>query len=257
MIMMPLGPQFMRLFAIGPQAFGLLVSAYTFAAAAAASSRRSGSTASTAARAARALFADSSSPTALCGIAPTILLLLARADRRGPFRRRAGRPHVRRSSPTRSVRRRATATAVVSPSFSLRRVAGVPLSLLDRGPFRGARLSVLAAFSVLVGLAAAAAHSFAAAHRRAPGARLARRRSSGHLRRAQPPARVRAHDRADVLGLHVVPFIAPTTSPTSASSEADLAVIYFAGGLPLARHGAGDRPLADRYGKKRCSRSSR
>jgi predicted MFS family arabinose efflux permease len=33
MIMMPLGPQFMRLFAIGPQPFSMLVSAYTFAAA--------------------------------------------------------------------------------------------------------------------------------------------------------------------------------------------------------------------------------
>jgi len=34
MIVMPLGPQFMRLFAIDPQHFGFLVSAYTFAAAA-------------------------------------------------------------------------------------------------------------------------------------------------------------------------------------------------------------------------------
>jgi len=34
MIMMPLAPQLMRLWDIGPQAFGLLVSSYTFAAAA-------------------------------------------------------------------------------------------------------------------------------------------------------------------------------------------------------------------------------
>ena len=34
MIMMPPGPQFMRLFGIDPRQFGLLVSAYTFAAAA-------------------------------------------------------------------------------------------------------------------------------------------------------------------------------------------------------------------------------
>src|SRR5215470_4149842 len=33
MLMMPLGPQFMRLFAIGPRQFALLVAAYTFAAA--------------------------------------------------------------------------------------------------------------------------------------------------------------------------------------------------------------------------------
>ncbi|MBC8042457.1 MAG: MFS transporter, partial [Rhizobacter sp.] len=32
-IMMPLGPQFMRVFNIGPQEFGLMVSAYTFSAA--------------------------------------------------------------------------------------------------------------------------------------------------------------------------------------------------------------------------------
>ncbi|MBK5104114.1 MAG: MFS transporter, partial [Burkholderiales bacterium] len=34
MILMPLGPQFMRMFAIGPTKFGLLVSVYTFTAAA-------------------------------------------------------------------------------------------------------------------------------------------------------------------------------------------------------------------------------
>src|SRR5262249_54955830 len=34
MVLMPLGPQFMRLFSITPQSFSFLVSAYTFAAAA-------------------------------------------------------------------------------------------------------------------------------------------------------------------------------------------------------------------------------
>jgi hypothetical protein len=34
MVMMPLGPQFMRIFDVGPREFGLLVSSYTFAAAA-------------------------------------------------------------------------------------------------------------------------------------------------------------------------------------------------------------------------------
>ena len=34
MILMPLGPQFMRMFAVGPTQFGLLVSIYTFSAAA-------------------------------------------------------------------------------------------------------------------------------------------------------------------------------------------------------------------------------
>src|SRR6266508_1014179 len=34
MVIMPLGPQFMRLFEVGPREFGLLISSYTFAAAA-------------------------------------------------------------------------------------------------------------------------------------------------------------------------------------------------------------------------------
>src|SRR4029077_5476283 len=70
MIMMPLGPQFMRLFAIGPQEFGFMVSAYTFAAAA------SGFVAAfwidrfDRRRALLGLYAGFVVATALCGIAP-------------------------------------------------------------------------------------------------------------------------------------------------------------------------------------------
>ena len=79
MIMMPLGPQFMRLFAIGPQQFGFMVSAYTLAAAA------SGFVAAfwidrfDRKRALLGLYAGFIVATALCGIAPDYpLLLLAR-----------------------------------------------------------------------------------------------------------------------------------------------------------------------------------
>jgi predicted MFS family arabinose efflux permease len=76
MIMMPLAPQLMRLLDIDPQQFGLLVSAYTFAAAASGSWRRSGSTALAASGAARDVHGFVVA-TALCGFAPDYPLLIA------------------------------------------------------------------------------------------------------------------------------------------------------------------------------------
>ena len=85
MIMMPLGPQFMRLFAIGPQQFGFMVSAYTFAAAA------SGFVAAfwidrfDRRRALLWLYAGFIVATALCGIAPDYPLLLVARIVAGTF----------------------------------------------------------------------------------------------------------------------------------------------------------------------------
>src|SRR5512138_1988498 len=85
MIMMPLGPQFMRLFAIDPQHFGFLVSIYTFAAAASgfvAAFRidRYGRK-----RALVTMYAGFIVATALCGLAPSYPLLLAARALAGLF----------------------------------------------------------------------------------------------------------------------------------------------------------------------------
>jgi len=84
-IIMPLGPHFMRVFAIGPQQFGLFVSAYTFAAAA------SGFVAAfwidrfDRRRVLLWLYAGFIAATALCGIAPDYSALLAARVVAGTF----------------------------------------------------------------------------------------------------------------------------------------------------------------------------
>ena len=100
--------------------------------------------------------------------------------------------------------RRARATAIVAAAFSLAAVAGVPLGALarrallvaDAVPGAGrdsASASALAAMRLLPPLRAHLAHGAAPAPAGAAAA---------DLRRAQPPARVRLHDRADVRRLH-------------------------------------------------------
>src|SRR5436190_7514725 len=77
MIMMPLGPQFMRLFGIGPQQFGFLVSAYTFAAAVSGFIAAFWIDRFDRKHALLILYAGFIVSTALCGLAPDYALLLA------------------------------------------------------------------------------------------------------------------------------------------------------------------------------------
>ena len=99
--------------------------------------------------------------------------------------------------------RRATATAVVAAAFSLAAVAGVPLSLWIAAHYSWrAPFLVLAAFSVLVGLAAMRLIPPLVGARRGGRAPPPGGAAAGDIRGAQPPAGLRPHHRADVLGVH-------------------------------------------------------
>jgi predicted MFS family arabinose efflux permease len=79
MIMMPLGPQFMRIFALDPKRFAFLVSAYTFAAAASGFVSAFWIDRFGRKRALLTMYAGFIVATVLCGLAPNYpLLLLAR-----------------------------------------------------------------------------------------------------------------------------------------------------------------------------------
>ena len=134
------------------------------------------------------------------------LLAAARgADRRRHLRRRARRPHVRDRRRPRSVcapgdgdgRRRGRVLAGGG-----RRACRLSLWIAAHFSWRAPFLA-LAAFSVVVALAAHARVDSAAdahvARGRAPPPGGA---AAGDLRRAQSPAGLRLHDRADVLGVH-------------------------------------------------------
>jgi len=252
MLMMPLGPQFMRLFAIGPHEFSLLVSSYTFAAAA------SGFVAAfwidrfDHKRALLFLYGGFIVATALCGIAPSYTLLLAARIVAGAFGGVTGGLVLAIVADLVPFARRATATGIVAASFSLAAVAGVPAALWIaahytwRTPFLA-----LAVLSIGIGLVAA---------RLVPplGAHLA------HATRRRPVAQLRAifgvnnHLRAFAFtltlmfaGFTVIPFIAPYNVANVGLAETDLPLMYFAGGLATLVTSPLIGRLADRYGKKR------
>ena len=252
MIMMPLAPQLMRLFDIGPQAFGFLVSAYTFAAAA------SGFVAAfwidrfDRKRALLAMYTGFIVATALCGIAPNYVLLVAARLVAGVFGGVIGALVLTIVADVVPYARRARGTALVSAAFSLAAVMGVPLGL-----WIAAHYSWRAPFLVLAALSMVA---WIVAWRVVPPI-------DAHLRggeRRHPVAQlhaifgVRNHRRAFAFMIAlmtsvfmVVPFIAAYNVANVGLAETDLPYIYFAGGLMTLFTAQVIGRLADRYGKKR------
>jgi predicted MFS family arabinose efflux permease len=252
MIMMPLGPQFMRLFGIGPQRFGLLVSAYTFAAAA------SGFVAAfwidrfDHKRALLVLYSGFVVATGLCGFAPDYPLLLGARVVAGTFGGVMGGLVFAIVADLVPFARRATATAIVASAFSLAAVAGVPGSL-----WVAAHAGWRAPFLVLAVLSTGVA--FTAARFLPP---LAGHVEAGVKRR--PVEQLRAifgvpnHRRAFAFtialmfaGFTVIPFIAPYNVANVGVAEGDLPLMYLAGGLATLVTSQVIGWLADRFGKQR------
>ena len=252
MIMMPLGPQFMRLFAIGPQEFSLMVSAYTFAAAASGFIAALWIDRFDRRRALLALYAGFIVATALCGIAPDYPLLLLARVVAGLFGGVLGGLTFAIVADLVPYGRRASATAIVAAAFSLSAVAGVPLSLWIAAHFSWrAPFLTLAAFSGVVALVAMRLIPPLAAHATAGGRR-------GPLAQLLAIFTVRNHLRSfSFMTLlmcsvfTVIPFIAAYNVANVGVAEADLPVIYFAGGATTLVTAQVIGRLADRYGKER------
>ncbi len=252
MVMMPLGPQFMRLFGIGPQAFGLLVSVYTLAAAASGFMAAFWVDRMDRKRALLGLYAGFAIATALCAFAPDYPSLLAARFVSGAFGGVIGGLVFAAVADLVPWARRAKAMAVVSAAFSLSAVAGIPLSLWLaarlswRAPFVG-----LALLSVAIGLAASRILPPMHAHVAAGAAR-------GPWRQFRAIFGARNHLRAFAMmialtfaGFSVIPFVAAYNVANVGVAEQDLAVIYFAGGLATLVSSQAVGWLADRYGKRR------
>lgn len=253
MIMMPLGSQFMRIFAIGPREFGFLVSAYTLAACA------SGFVAAfwvdrfDRKYALLVLYFGLIVATTACGFAPGYGWLLLARILAGVFGGVIGALILAIVADLVPYARRGRATALVSASFSLAAVAGVPAGLFLAGHY-GWRspFLVLAATSALVLLAAArllpsmSLHVIAGAAHRAPVAQL--------VAIFGEPNHLRAF--ALILGLMfagftVIPFIAPFMVTTLHVTEAQLPWVYLTGGFATLFSSLYIGRLADRYGKRR------
>jgi predicted MFS family arabinose efflux permease len=252
MVMMPLGPQFMRLFGIGPQAFGLLVSIYTLSAAASGFMAAFWVDRVDRKRALLGLYAGFAVATALCAFAPDYPRLLAARFVAGAFGGVIGGLVFAAVADLVPWARRAKAMAVVSAAFSLAAVAGIPLSLWLaahlswRAPF-----VALALTSVVIGLVALRILPPMRAHVAIGGARRPWRQFRAIFGE-------RNHLRAFAMmialtfaGFSVIPFVAAYNVANVGVAEQDLAVIYFAGGLATLVSSQAIGWLADRHGKRR------
>lgn len=252
MIMMPLAPQLMRLWGIGPQAFGALVSAYTFAAAASGLmsvlvidryDRR---------HALLAVFGGFTVATALCGIAPGYEALLAARVLAGAFGGIVGAVILAIIADAIPYERRARANALVATAFSLAAIAGVPIGLwlAALSTWRAPFLAV-AALATLTGLVAWRVIPPIAGH-------VAHGRSHGAMARVRAVITVRNHWRAFAFvlslmlaGFTVIPFFAAYSVANVGLTETDLPVMYAVGGVATLITSQVIGHLADRYGKKR------
>lgn len=252
MIMMPLAPQLMRLWGIGPQAFGLLVSAYTFAAAASGLvavlvvdryDRR---------HALLVMYAGFTVATALCGVAPGFEALLAARVLAGAFGGVVGALILAIVADVVPYARRARANALVASAFSLAAIAGVPagLWLAAMSTWRAPFLAV-ASLAIVVGALAWRVIPPIAGH-------VEHGRSHGAISRLRSVVVVANHWRAFAFvvslmfaGFTVIPFIAAYAVANVGLTEGELPVMYMAGGLATLVTAQVIGHLADRYGKKR------
>jgi predicted MFS family arabinose efflux permease len=251
MLIMPLGPQLMRLYGITPAEFGFLVSAYSFSAAifgfinALYVDRMNRKTVLL------VFFALFALATLACGLAPGYALLLLARSLAGAF---GGSLNAIVQSIIGDVfppHRRGTATGVVASAFSLASVVGVPLAILiaAAGHWQYPFL-LLAVLCIPVWLLARRVVPDITGHVRDDPA--------SPLRNLHEMISIRSHQISFLFGallvlsgFTVIPYISPYQVANVGIAERDLAWIYLIGGGATFFTSRWVGRLSDRYGKRR------
>lgn len=252
MIMMPLGPQFMTLFGIGPHQFSVLVSSYTVSAGVAGLvaalfvdrfDRR---------HALLALYAGFIAATLACGLAPGYAWLLAARAAAGAFGGLLGASVFAIVGDVIPESRRGAAMGTVMSAFSLAAVAGVPAGLVLANAF-GWR-------APFVSLSGVSLVILVFAGRHVPQLRHHVRHAQGRSALAQL-AEVLGHRNhlcafalvavLTVSAFTVIPFISPYMVSNVGLTLEELPLIYLAGGLMTLFTARVIGRLADRLGKRR------
>ncbi len=253
-IMMPLGPQLMRVFEISPQEFGFIVSAYTFSA---------GITGFLSAffidkfdrrTALLFLYSGFTIGTFLCGIAPTYLTLVLARIVAGGFGGVLGALIFAVIGDCIPEERRGAATGTVMSAFSIASVAGVPIGLYLANHF-GWHFP----FFMLAALSAVA---LTLAYKELPSMRGHLQTHASHETPLEAIQKLYAlvstpnHRNALLFmmllmvgGFTVIPYISPYFVANVGMSESELPLIYFFGGAATIFTSRFVGHLADRFGK--------
>ncbi|XAH24224.1 MFS transporter [Xylophilus sp. GW821-FHT01B05] len=257
MVMMPLGPQIMQSFAVGPAAFATAVSAYSWCAGI------SGLFAATyidrfdrkrLLLVVYALFALSNLGCALASNYHAMLLSRAFAGLTGGVLGSLVLVIVGDVIPA---ERRGAAMGVVMTSFSLAAIAGVPLGVVLGAHFGWSTpFFLLVLFSVLIWLGAQRVMPPLATHIVHPPAPLSQTLPQLWWLVSQP-AHLRAFGlTALIMVAHmlIVPFISPVLVANHGVLPEQISWIYMAGGAAMLFSSRIVGRLADRYGKQRVFR---
>jgi predicted MFS family arabinose efflux permease len=251
MVMMPLGPQFMRIFDITPAQFGLLVSSYTLTAAVAGFVAAFRLDRYDRKRALLVLYGCFAVATLLCALAPGYTFLLIARAVAGAFGGVLNATIQSFIGDAIAPARRGRATGTVAMGFSLAAIAGVPVGLLLANQF-GWRAPFFA-------VAIVAALIWVAALRVLPSLR-------GHVVSGAPVPPLeqlramfgeRNHVYSVLLagslmlgGFSVIPFLSPYLVGNTGLAETHLPYVYLAGGLATLVTSRLIGMYADRSGKR-------
>lgn len=253
MIMMPLGPQLLRVLHIDTHEFGLLLSSYTFTAAA------SGLFAATYVdrfdrrKLMLVLYMLFMLVTLFCGLAPNFATLLAARALAGAFGGILGALVQTMVADIIPFERRGQAMGTVMAAFSLSTVAGVPLGLFLAGHV--AALGWRAPFSFIVLLSSV---FLAIGYRMVPPlvAHLGREKSGNVFQQlfavAREPNHLRAFAFMSLLmlaGFSVIPYLPVYYTTNVGIAESFITVIYLCGGTATFFTSRLIGGLADRHGK--------
>jgi len=249
MIVLPLGPQFIRVLQITPQAFGVLVSAYGF------SASLSGLLAARFVdrfdrkRALLVLYSGFAVGTLLCAFAANYWVLLLARIVAGGFGGVVAALVLAVVGDAFPYSRRGTAMGIVMSAFSIALITGVPLGL-----YLANALGWAAPFAVLGGLSlvvlAVAIFTLPPLHGHLDGPNAGE--PIGLWQVVSHPNHLRAYALmvALVLGVFmIVPYIATYLVANVGCAESELPYVYLCGGLTTLLTVTIFGRLADRYGK--------
>ncbi|UXR63397.1 MFS transporter [Bdellovibrio bacteriovorus] len=251
MIMMPLGPQLMRMFSINPHQFGLLVSSYTFFAG------LSGFAAS--------FFLDKfdrktsllfffigfSLGTIACGLSPSYELLLFARGLTGVFGGVLGSLVLSIVSDAITYERRGSAMGVIMTSFSMASILGVPFSLFLANEYNWhapfiflGGTSLLLCALIWFKIPSMRKHLDGPQNKEPLWNTLTRIAKNKNQRRA-------LYFMSSVMFGHfaIIPFLSPSLVANAGLTEAQLPLMYMIGGAFTIFSSPFIGRLADRFGK--------